>query len=106
MPKERSPIKLNFFSTHEKFKMTKLIQQTFDQIAQLPEDQQDSLAIYIQKNLIELLKKSEKEKRIAEQKYTIDDFNAETQQAIKNVEEGKNLSIYNNQDDFYREMGI
>ena len=86
--------------------MTKLIQQTFDQIAQLPEDQKDSLAIYIQKNLIELLKKSEKEKRIAEQKYTIDDFNAETQQAIKNVEEGKNLSIYNNQDDFYREMGI
>ncbi len=86
--------------------MTKLIQQTFDQIAQLPEDQQDSLAIYIQKNLIELLKKSEKEKRIAEQKYTIDDFNAKTQQAIKNVEEGKNLSIYNNQDDFYREMGI
>jgi hypothetical protein len=45
-------------------------------------------------------------KRIAEQKYTIEDFNAETQQAIKNVEEGKNLSIYNNQDDFYREMGI
>jgi hypothetical protein len=86
--------------------MTKLIQQTFDQIAQLSEEQQDSLAIYTQKNLIELLKKSEKEKRIAEQKYTIDDFNAETQQAIKNVEEGKNLSIYNNQDDFYREMGI
>ena len=56
--------------------------------------------------MIELLKKSEKEKRIAEQKYTIDDFNAETQQAIKNVEEGKNLSIYNNPGDFYREMGI
>ena len=86
--------------------MTKLIQQTFDQIAQLPEEQQNNLAIYIQKNLIELLKKSEKEKRIAEQKYTIDDFNTETQQAIKNVEEGKNLSIYHNQDDFYREMGI
>ena len=86
--------------------MTELIQQTFDQISQLPEDQHDSLAIYIQKNLIEILKKSEKEQRIAEQKYTIDDFNAETQQAIKNVEEGKNLIIYNNQDDFYREMGI
>ncbi len=86
--------------------MTKLIQQTFDQIAQLSEEQQDSLALYIQKNLIELLKKSETEKRITEQTYTIDNFNAETQQAIKNVEEGKNLSIYQNQDEFYQEMGI
>ena len=86
--------------------MTKLIQQTFDQIAQLSEEQQDSLAIYIQKNLIELLEKSEAEKRITEQAYTIDDFNAETQQAIKNIEEGKNLSIYQNQDEFYQEMGI
>jgi Zn-dependent oligopeptidase len=75
--------------------MTKLIQQTFDQIAQLPEDQQDSLAIYIQKNLIELLKKSEKENEIDEEEiseyFPADHVITET---IKIYEELLGIHIY------------
>ncbi len=41
----------------------------------------------------EFLKQSEKEKRIVEGTYTIDDFNEETQQAIKNIEQQQNLTI-------------
>jgi len=46
--------------------MTKLTQETFEQILQLSEEQQDALATYLQKHLIELLEKSEKEQRIVE----------------------------------------
>jgi hypothetical protein len=53
--------------------MTKLIQETFEQILQLSEEQQDTLASYLQKHLIELLEKSEKEKRIAEHNYTLNE---------------------------------
>ncbi|MGL5034327.1 MAG: hypothetical protein ACRC6M_11070, partial [Microcystaceae cyanobacterium] len=65
-----------------------------------------TLATYLQKHLIELLEKSEKEKCIAEQKYTIDDFNEETQQAIKNVEEQRNLTICKDVDDLFSKLGI
>jgi hypothetical protein len=53
--------------------MTKLIQETFEQILQLSEEQQDTLASYLQKHLIELLKKSEKEKRIVEHNDTLNE---------------------------------
>jgi len=53
--------------------MTKLIQETFEQILQLSEEQQDTLATYLQKYLIELLKKSEKEKRLAKHNDTINE---------------------------------
>jgi len=57
----------------KKEKMTKLIQETFEQILQLSEEQQDTLATYIQKHLIELLEKSEKEKRIFEHNDTLNE---------------------------------
>ncbi|AOY81505.2 hypothetical protein BJP36_17910 [Moorena producens JHB] len=66
--------------------MTKLIQETFEQIAQLSEDQQNALAIYLRKNLAEFLQQAEREKRIEEETYTINDFNEDTQQAIINIE--------------------
>ncbi|WP_293078566.1 hypothetical protein [Moorena sp. SIO3H5] len=46
--------------------MTKLIQETFEQIAQLSEEQQNALAIYLQKHLAEFLQQAEREKRIEE----------------------------------------
>ena len=86
--------------------MTKLIQETFEQISRLSEEQQNTLAKYLQKHLIEFLQQAEKEKRIEEQTYTIDDFNEETQQAIKNIEAQKNLTICETKNDLYHELGI
>ncbi len=53
--------------------MTKLIQETFEQILQLSEEQQDTLATYLHKPLIKLLEKSEKEKRIAKHNDTLNE---------------------------------
>lgn len=50
----------------------------------------------------DLLQKAEKEKRIREVIYILDDFNEETQQAIKNIEECKNLTVCENTDDLYK----
>ena len=86
--------------------MAKLIQKTFEQILQLSEDQQNTLAIYLQKHLDEFLEQAEKEKRIAEGNYTTDDFNEETQQAIKNIEEKKDLTYCNDKNELYHELGI
>lgn len=88
------------------FTMSQLIRETFEQIAKLPEEQQDTLATYLQKHLDEFLQQAEKEKRIEEGTYTIDDFNSETQEAIQNVEEQKNLTICNSSKDLYDELGI
>jgi hypothetical protein len=52
------------------------------------------------------LKKPEKEKRIAEENYTINDFNEETQQAIRNIEKQKNLTICENTNYLYSELKI
>jgi hypothetical protein len=49
------------------------------------------------------LKKADKEKRLSEENYTIDDFHEGTQQAIKNIEEQKNLTICGNKNDLYAE---
>ena len=86
--------------------MTGLMKQTFDKISRLSEEKQDTLAAYLQKHMDDLLQKAEKEKRIEEGNYTIDDFNEETQQAIKNIEEYKNLTVCENKDDLYKELGI
>lgn len=86
--------------------MTKLIQETFEQISRLSEDQQNTLAIYLQKHLDEFLQQAEKEKRIQEGTYTINDLNEETQQAIKNVEEKNNLTTCQNNNELYHELGI
>ncbi len=59
----------------------------------------------IQQNY-EFFKQAEKEKRIAEGTYTIDDFNVETQEAIKNIEEQQNLTICQDKNDLYNELGI
>ena len=40
--------------------MTKLIQETFEQIALLSEEQQDSLATYLKKHLAEFFEEAEK----------------------------------------------
>ena len=66
--------------------MTGLMKQTFDKISRLSEEKQNTLAAYLQKHMDDLLQKAEKEKRIEEGTYNIDDFNEETQQAIKNIE--------------------
>lgn len=59
----------------------------------------------IQKNS-EYLKQAEKEKKLVEGNYTIDDFNEETQEAIKNIEEQKELTICRDRNDLYNELGI
>ena len=86
--------------------MTQLIQETFEQILNLPEEQQNLLAIYLQKHLEEFLQQAEKEKRIAEGTYTINDLNQETQQSIENVEEQKNLIICKDKKHLYEQLGI
>ena len=86
--------------------MTKLIQETFEQISRLSEEQQNTLATYLQKHLDEFLQKAEKEKRIEEETYTINDFNEETQQAIRNIEEQKNLTVCKDKNELYNELGI
>lgn len=86
--------------------MTNLIHKTFDQISQLSEDQQNALAIYIQKHLDEFLQKAEKEKRIQEGTYTLNDFNKETQESIKNIEQKQNLTVCQNKHDLYKELDI
>jgi len=86
--------------------MTKLIQETFEQIALLSEEQQDSLATYLKKHLAEFLEEAKKERRIAEGTYTISDFNEETQQAIQNIEEQKNLTVVKDQVELYQQLGI
>ncbi len=86
--------------------MTKLIQETFEQISRLSEEQQNTLAAYLQKHLDEFLQQAEKEKRIGEGTYTIHDLNEETQQAIKNIEEQKNLTACDNKNELYHELEI
>lgn len=86
--------------------MTGLIQKTFVQISQLSEDKQNTLAIYLQKHLEELLHKAENEKRIEQGSYTINDFNEETQEAIRNIEEQQNLTLCENKKDLYNKLGI
>ena len=86
--------------------MTKLIQETFEQIAQLSEEQQNALAIYLQKHLALILQQAEREKRIEEENYTLNDFNEETQQAIINIEEQKNFTVCANKESLYSELGI
>lgn len=84
----------------------KLIQETFEQISKLSEDKQNKLAVYIQKHLHEFLLNAEKENCIEEGNYTIDEFNKETQQAIKNVEERKNLTTCKNRNELYSKLEI
>jgi hypothetical protein len=86
--------------------MTKLIQETFEKISKLPENQQNKLASYILKHLNEFLLKAEKEERIENGSYTIDDFNEETQQAIKNIEEQDKLTACENRDELFEQLGI
>ena len=86
--------------------MTKLMQETLAKISQLSEEQQNTLATYLQKHLGEFLERAEKEKRMAEQTYRIDDFNEETKQAIANIEAQTNLTVCENKDDLYYELGI
>ncbi|HAC63720.1 MAG TPA: hypothetical protein DCF68_09320 [Cyanothece sp. UBA12306] len=86
--------------------MTQLMQETFEQILQLPEEQQNTLAIYLQKHLDDFLQQAEKEKRIEEGTYTINDFNQETQQSIENIEEHKKLTICQDKKHLYDELGI
>jgi hypothetical protein len=76
------------------------------EISQLSEEKQDILAIYIKNHLEELLAEAEKEKRIEEGNYIIDDFNEETKQVIINIEEKNNLTISTNQEDLYNQLGI
>ena len=98
------PQKLNFGVQY--IPSTKLIQETFDQIALLSEEQQDTLATYLKKHLAEFLEEAQKERRIAEGTYTISDFNQKTQQAIQNIEEQKTLTVVKDQVELYQQLGI
>ena len=82
------------------------IQTTFKQISDLSEDKQNTLAIYLQKHLEDILEQAEKEKRIEEKTYTINDFNEETQEVIRNIEEQQNLTVCENKNDLYNQLGI
>lgn len=82
------------------------IQTTFKQISDLSEDKQNTLAIYLQKHLEDILEQAEKEKRIEEKTYIINDFNEETQQVIRNIEEQQNLTVCENKNDLYNQLGI
>ena len=82
------------------------MKQTFARISQLSKEEQDTLAAYWQKHMDELLQKAEQEKRIAERRYTLDDFNEETQQVIRNIEEHQNLTVCEDKDDLYRQLGL
>ncbi|MDJ0509135.1 MAG: hypothetical protein QNJ64_07760 [Crocosphaera sp.] len=52
------------------------------------------------------MQQAEKEKRIEEGTYTINDFNEETQQSIDNIEGQKKLTICKNKKHLYDELGI
>lgn len=82
------------------------IQTTFKQISDLSEDKQNTLAIYLQKHLEDILEQAEKEKRIEEKTYIINDFNEETQQVIRNIEEQQNITVCENKNDLYNQLGI
>ncbi len=84
--------------------MTGLMQETFAQISQLSEEKQNTLALYLQKHIDEILQKAEQE--IVEKTYTIDNVNGETLQAIQNIEKNKNLTICENKNDLYEKLGI
>ncbi|MFN9673657.1 MAG: hypothetical protein ACK552_14235 [Microcystis sp.] len=86
--------------------MTKLIQETFEQIALLSEEQQDTLATYLKKHLAEFLEEAKKERRIAEGTYTISDFNEKSQRAIPNIDEQNNLTVVKDQVELYQQLGI
>lgn len=80
------------------------MQETFAQISQLSEEKQNTLALYLQKHIDEILQKAEQE--IVEKTYTIDNVNGETLQAIQNIEKNKNLTICENKNDLYEKLGI
>lgn len=86
--------------------MTTPSQALFDQIGQLSEQEQTALAAYLKKNLEKILKEAEKEYRIATGTYTIDDFNEETQAAIRDVANRKDLILCKDADDLYNQLGI
>lgn len=86
--------------------MTTLIQKKFAQISLLSEDEQNTLATYLNQHLNELLQKAEKEKRIKQGNYNINDFNEKTQQVIFHIETGNNLTICDDKNDLYNQLGI
>jgi hypothetical protein len=86
--------------------MTTLTQSLFEQISQLPEAQQAALATYLQKHLDQIIAQAEKEHRIATGSYTINDFNEETQAAICDVANRKDLIACKDADDLYKQLGI
>ena len=86
--------------------MIPLIQTTFQQISDLSEDKQNALAMYLQKHLDDILEQAQKEKRIEEKTYTLHDFNGETQQVIENIEKGQNITVCQNKNDLYNQLGI
>lgn len=86
--------------------MTTLTQSLFQQISQLPESQQAALTAYLKNHLEEILKEAEKEHRIATGTYTIDDFNEETQAAIRDIENRKDLIVCKDVDDLYKKLDI
>jgi hypothetical protein len=86
--------------------MTLLVQKIFEKISSLSEEKQNILAIYIQNHLYELLAQAEKEKYREDIAYNINDFNEETQQAIRNIEEQKNLTFCESKNDLYNQLDI
>ncbi len=69
---------------------------------------QDAVSYQKLLDSIEELKAIIKQKQSLEslENYTIDDFNQETQQAIINTEIGENLTVCQDKDDLYSQLGI
>ncbi len=86
--------------------MTTPNQALFDQFVQLSEQQQAALAAYITKHIEQILEEAEKEYRIATGTYTINDFNEETQETIRNIENNQGLTKYDSLEEFYKDLGM
>lgn len=86
--------------------MIKIIEKTIQEISKLSDEKQYLLAVYIRNHLDELLVKAEKEKIIEENNYTFSDLNEETKQAIINIEEKNNLTVCENEQDLYNQLGL
>lgn len=82
------------------------IRKTTQQLNQLSEKKQSIFFSYIENHFQEILAEAEKENRINKMTYTIDDLNEKTQQVISNIEDKNNLTICQDEEDLYNQLGI
>ncbi|NEO87704.1 MAG: hypothetical protein F6J87_26115 [Spirulina sp. SIO3F2] len=86
--------------------MANIIPELLQQLSRLTPTQQNILAAYFQTHLDQILAAAEKERRIATGTYTLDDFNEETQETIRNIENGENSTVCEDVENLYRQLEI